>query len=84
MSPINLFKKEIAKCNLCDRKIYKGDYYGFEHDKSSLSISGYFDYYFCKKCVQDNCIFGPGEISAGQSYIITRRSGDRSRITIMH
>ncbi len=82
-SLLKLFKKELAKCNICDRKIYSGDYYGFEHDQSSLSITGYFDYHFCKNCIEKNCVSSPlNEQSVGKTYIIWRRNGERSRITI--
>lgn len=82
-SRFNLFKKEIARCNLCNGKIYSGDYYGHECDSSPLSITGSFDYYFCSKCVEKNCTFEKlGEKSLGKTYVISRLNGDRSRITI--
>jgi hypothetical protein len=84
-SLLNLFKKELARCNLCNSKIYNGDYYGNEHEASSLSISGYCDYYFCSTCIDKNCASGKlGEESLGKTFIISRRSGERSRITIRH
>ncbi len=79
----NLFRKELSTCNRCNKKIYKGDYYGYEHEASSLSITGYFDYYFCKSCIERNCtseIIDEG--SLGKIFIIDKRNGERSRITI--
>jgi len=82
-SPLNLFKKELAKCRICDGKIYSGDYYGHAHEASSLSISGYFDYYFCGNCIDKNCASGKlEEQSIGKTFIITSNTGERNRITI--
>ena len=84
-SLFNLFKKELAKCDLCGGKIYSGDYYGYEHAASSLSISGYFDYYFCSTCIDKNCASGKlDETSLGKTFMISRCNGERSRITIRH
>ena len=84
-SLLHLFKKELASCNICDSKIYSGDYHGYEHEASSLSISGYCDYYFCSKCIHKNCASGKlDEKSLGKTFVISRRSGERSRITIRH
>ncbi len=77
------FKKEFATCSICDKKLYKGDYYGYEHDHNSLSITGYFDYYFCASCIERNCTsekINAG--SLGKSFIISRKNRERSRITI--
>jgi hypothetical protein len=79
----NLFRKELAKCWLCDKKIYHGDYYGFEHEPNSLSIKGYTDYYFCAACIERHCTSELiDDKSLGKTFIISRQSGERSRITI--
>jgi hypothetical protein len=77
-------KKPLGTCHLCDAPIYQGDYYGFERESSSLSMVGYFDWYFCADCVQQHCTRQPlSEESLGDQHIIWRQSGERSRITIL-
>lgn len=75
--------KDFPRCNLCDATIYPGDLHGYERDASSVSITGYFDYYFCKSCIERQCTSKPiGEETLGKTFIIQRRNGERSRITI--
>jgi hypothetical protein len=77
------FRKELAECNLCDRKIYQGDYYGHEREASSLSITGYSNYYFCKTCIERHCTSSLlDKEKLGEKFIISRRNRERSRITI--
>lgn len=78
-----LFKKEFAKCDLCGEKIYQGDYYGHDNEASSLSITGYFNYYFCKSCIESNCTSHLiANETLGEKFVISRKNGERSRITI--
>ncbi len=78
-----IFKKALGTCDLCGTKIYPGDYHGYERDASSLSITGYFDYYFCRSCIENNCTFRSiGKETLGTTFIISRRNGERSRITV--
>lgn len=79
---LNLFREKIGTCNLCGKTIYRGEYYGYEKDQSELALGGYFEYYFCKKCVERNCFSGSIENKIGNTFIINRRNGERSRITI--
>jgi hypothetical protein len=79
----NLFKKKIATCHICNAPIYKGEYYGSEIESTELSITGSFEYFFCRYCVQTRALSGEmNEKQIGKKYIITDRNGRRFRITI--
>lgn len=78
----NLFKREMANCYICNKKIYEGDFFGHERDSSELAIGGYFNYFFCTSCIERRCMCGNiDQTKLGEVYIISD-GRERHRITI--
>ncbi len=71
-----------ADCDGCGKPIAEGDYYGYEKESSSLAISGFLTWYFCRTCIEAECTTRPIEECLGQTFIISRRNGERNRILI--
>lgn len=73
---------KIGECSNCGKAMYQGELHGYETEANPLSITGFYTHYFCRNCIEKQTGSFITESTIGEKYIISRRNGERSRITI--